>query len=123
MKITVTATRWARGWELTIGTDQHTQVVTLDRAVQQIRDYLDSTDPAVDHSGWDIDIAIPELGDIATKVTQAQQATEAAAAATRQAARQSREAVRQLRDAGYSVTDSAAILGVSRGRVSQLAND
>ncbi|MPM38582.1 hypothetical protein SDC9_85211 [bioreactor metagenome] len=32
----------------------------------------------------------------------------------------SREVVRHLREAGHSVTDSAAILGVSRGRISQL---
>ncbi|MCQ8207093.1 antitoxin HicB, partial [Cutibacterium acnes subsp. acnes] len=45
-----------------------------------------------------------------------------AAEATEMAARQSRAAAQHLRAAGYSVSDSAVIMGVSRGRVSQLVN-
>lgn len=119
MNTTVTARRWARGWELEIDADHHTQVVTLDKAVSQVRDYLDTEDPTVDHSDWTVTVH-PDLGDLGLDVAQVRQATEDAAAASRAAAKRSRDAVRCLRQAGYSVTDSAIILGVSRGRVSQL---
>ncbi len=59
MKITVTATRWSQGWMLTLGPDLHTQVVTLDDAAQQVRDCLDTTDPSVDHSAWNVLIEVP----------------------------------------------------------------
>jgi len=44
-----------------------------------------------------------------------------AAEVSRRAAINSRATVPTLRAHGYSVTDTAAIMGVSRGRVSQLA--
>lgn len=47
----VTATQWEGGWELSIDGDPVTQVPALDNAVQQVRDYLDTTEPGVDHSG------------------------------------------------------------------------
>ena len=56
------------------------------------------------------------------RVAAARAATDAAADASREAARRSREVVRELRAEGYSVADTAAILGVSRGRISQLAH-
>lgn len=119
--ITVTARKWAHGWELEIDPAHHTQVATLDKAARQVRDYLDTEDPATDHSGWAVDV-IPDLGALSERIAEARKATQAAADASRAAAQESREVVHQLREAGYSVTDSAAILGVSRGRVSQLAH-
>ncbi|WP_353057934.1 sigma factor-like helix-turn-helix DNA-binding protein [Propionimicrobium sp. PCR01-08-3] len=41
--------------------------------------------------------------------------------ATAAAAPKLRDVVRRLHEAGLSVTDAAAVLGVSRGRISQLA--
>ncbi|MGM7698505.1 hypothetical protein ACSU04_10370 [Microbacterium sp. A84] len=64
----------------------------------------------------------PELGTLGEEVAAARAATEAASAASIAAARQAREVVRHLRAAGLSVTDAAAVLGVSRGRILQLAN-
>ncbi len=119
--LTVTAHRWIRGWEFRRDGDPITQARTLGDAEQQVRDYLDTEDPSVDHSTWRI-IVVPELGDLGDEVAAARKATAEAAEASRDAARRSREAVRHLRNAGYSVTDSAVILGVSRGRVSQLVN-
>lgn len=119
--VTVTARRWERGWELEIDGEAHTQVTALERAKQQVRDYLDTVDPDVDHSDWEI-VVVPELGELGDEVARARKATEEAAAASKAAARRSREAVRRLRDAGYSVTDSAVILGLPRGRVSQFVN-
>lgn len=118
--ITVTATRWEHGWELEIGPDRHTQVVTLDKAAQQVRDYLDTESPDVNHDDWEIDLHV-ELGSLGDEVTAAREATAQAAAASRAAAQRTRRVVQRLRASGLSVTDSAAILGVSRGRISQLA--
>lgn len=119
--ITITAKRWSGGWELWHGDDCWTQVSTLDRAQQQVRDYLDTVDEDVDHGAWEITV-IPDIGALGVEVADAREATAAAASATEVAARRSRAVARRLREAGFSVTDSAAILGVSRGRVSQLVN-
>lgn len=117
-RIDVIATQWDGGWELEISEDQHTQVTTLDRAHQQIIDYLDTTDEGVDHSGWDIRIIpdIPSWG----MVNAAREATREASIAQIRAAELSRQVAQTLREEGFSVTDSAAIMGVSRGRISQL---
>lgn len=120
-KVSVTARRWEHGWELELDADHHTQVVTLDKATGQVRDYLDTVNPSVDHSDWEV-VVNPEIGPLATEVTAARQATIEAAKAAAAAAARSRSVVRRLRQAGYSVTDTAAILGVSRGRISQLTN-
>ena len=118
-RITATAYKWEHGWELWIDGEPATQVATLDKAVQQVRDYLDTEDPDTDHSDWQI-TATPDIGSIGAEVAAAREATQSAAVATKAAADQARAVARHLREAGYSVTDSAAILGVSRGRVSQL---
>ncbi|MFT3877351.1 MAG: AbrB/MazE/SpoVT family DNA-binding domain-containing protein [Propioniciclava sp.] len=120
-EVTVTARRWERGWELWLDDDHVTQFSTLADAEQQVRDYLDTEVPDVDHSEWVITV-VPELGALGREVVAARKATEEAAAASLDAARRSREVARQLREAGYSVTDAAAIMGVSRGRVSQLVH-
>ena len=41
-KITVTANHWAHGWELIIDEDKATQVRSLAKAQQQVRDYFES---------------------------------------------------------------------------------
>lgn len=120
MNITVTARRWEGGWELWIDEDHVTQSSTLADAEQQVRDYLDSDDDTVNHDDWVITI-VPDIGALADEVAAAREATALAATAVEEAAERSRATARRLREAGYSVTDSAAILGVSRGRVSQLA--
>ena len=116
--ITVTARRWDEGWELIIDDGNTTQVRTLDKATQQVRDYLDTQDEGTDHSDWEIAIVpdIPGLGEI----RKAQQAMADALTSQRNAAQAMRAEIQKLRRS-FSVTDTAAILGVSRGRVSQLA--
>lgn len=121
MNVTITAHRWARGWELHHNGEAITQVSKLAKAADQLRDYFDTVEPDVDHSHWRFDVRA-ELGELSTEVAEARAATAAASFAAETAAKQSRTAVRRLREAGLSVTDSAVILGVSRGRVSQLAN-
>lgn len=119
MNITTTAHRWEHGWELWLDGEPATQVTTLDQAAEQVRDYLDTIRPETDHSEWEVAV-VPDLGDLGNRVQAAREATAAAATAQEEAARRSREVAKALREAGLSVTDSATILGVSRGRVSQL---
>ncbi|MFE7196817.1 antitoxin HicB [Microbacterium oxydans] len=121
MDITATARKWEHGWELWLDGEAATQTTTLDKAEQQIRDYLDTEEPDVDHSAWSITV-VPDIGPLGDEVAAARLATENAIAASAAAASESRRVVRHLREAGFSVTDSAAILGVSRGRVSQLVS-
>ncbi|MEU6855532.1 helix-turn-helix transcriptional regulator [Rothia kristinae] len=116
--LTVTARRWAHGWELIISEDDATQVRSLAHARQQVRDYLDTIDPDTDHSEIEIRL-IPEEG--ADQIEQARRARQEAEAAEAQAAQAIREVVADLRHRrGYSITDTAALLGLSRGRISQL---
>lgn len=121
MDITATARKWEHGWELWLDGEAATQIATLDKAEQQVRDYLDTEEPDVDHSAWNITV-VPDIGPLGDEVAAARMATENAVAASAAAASESRRVVRHLREAGFSVTDSAAILGVSRGRVSQLVS-
>ncbi|MDU0348244.1 hypothetical protein [Actinomyces sp. MRS3W] len=57
--LTVTASRWDGGWELELDENHHTQVAQLDRARQQVVDYLDTIDDSTEHSNWAITI-VPE---------------------------------------------------------------
>jgi len=118
-EITVTATRWALGWELAVPDVGATQTRTLARAAQQVRDYLDTTSPNVDHSDWTITV-VPDLDGMQDEVRQAKEATAAAAAAQVEAGRRMRTLAGRLRAQGLSMADTACVLGVSKGRVSQL---
>ncbi|MCI1747251.1 MAG: antitoxin HicB [Acidipropionibacterium sp.] len=118
--ITVTATRWQHGWELWIDVNHVTQSRTLADAEQQVRDYLDTEYEDVDHSDWNITI-VPDI-DGYRDVIEARKASVEAAEAQHQAAIRTRDVVRALRAQGISTTDCSVILGVSRGRISQLAN-
>lgn len=117
-EVIITAKRWAGGWELWHGDAIWTQVARLDHAEQQVRDYLDTIE---DHADVIVTI-IPEIGELEAEVRAAREATKQAARATEAAAASARAVARRLRAAGYSVSDASAILGVSRGRVSQLVN-
>lgn len=116
--LNITARRWSGGWELWNGDDCWTQVAHLADARQQVVDYLDTVDEGADHSGWDVTIT-PDVSS-AAQVKAARQATERAALLQKEAASAWREAAIALRAEGLSVSDTAAVMGVSRGRVSQL---
>lgn len=121
--IEVTATRWAGGWELAIDGDPVTQVRTLGHAAQQVRDYLDTVEPDVDHANAAVSIRGEFGGNLGDRIQQSRAATLDAHKRQVEAARQTRTVVRELRDAHVSVADAAALLGVSRGRVSQLVKE
>lgn len=116
MSYTVRARRWEGGWELHIEDVGVTQCRTLDNAERQAQDYIETLRGIVDATV----VVTPELGDVLALVSEARAATVAAARAQEDAAARSRVVARTLRDRGLSVSDTAHVLGVSRGRVSQL---
>lgn len=120
--ITVTARRWEHGWELEIDPDNITQARALEAAAQQVRDYLSTLHPEQDYSHTEVHIE-PELGPIGAEVTAARAATQEAHERQTSAARRTRAVVAALNAEGYSGTDIAAILGVTRSRVSQLLKE
>jgi hypothetical protein len=120
---TVTARRWARGWELHIANSVGdeigvTQARALSGAAAMVRDYLEVDDrPAADAI-----YIVPELGDeLRQRVDAARAAVRRAAEEQERAATASRAAVQELRDAGLSGSEIAAVLEVSPQRVSQLS--
>jgi hypothetical protein len=116
---TVTAKRWKHGWELHIDGVGVTQSKTLATAAQMVRDYIETlTDQDVSAAHV---VITPELGALARKVTTVRAQLDAAERAQREAAAARRQLADDLRAAGLSVSDTAEILGVSRGRVSQLS--
>lgn len=116
----VTAKRWAQGWELHIEGEGVTQVRTLNHADAQVRNYL-ATMHDRDFDDAEVHVT-PELGQLTERVVAARENTKAAEKAQRDAAAEARQVARALRESGLSVTDTAEVLGVSRGRVSQLVN-
>ena len=56
--IHVIAKRWESGWDLILDEDNVTSVTHLDNAEQQVRDYLDTIQPNVDHSSIAINIEL-----------------------------------------------------------------
>jgi hypothetical protein len=119
---TVTAKRWKGGWELHIDGEGVTQSRTLAVAEQAVRDYI-ATLHDLDEVTDDITI-VPEL-DQATKakIRKVRERQREVERVQREVAADARRVVRELRSRGLSVTDVAAVLDVSRGRVSQLAAD
>lgn len=103
---TVRAVRWDGGWELYIldasGREIGvTQSHNLGEAERMVRDYLD-------------------IGGLEDEVRQVQRERAAAAAAQVAAADRSRRVASALRAKGLSGADIGTVMGVSRGRVSQL---
>ena len=115
----VTARRWKHGWELHIDGVGVTQSRTLDTAEQMVRDYIETlTDKNVSR---DTVVITPDLGELDRKVTTVRELLAAADQQQQEARNSYRALAADLRAAGLSVSDTAAILGVSRGRVSQLS--
>ena len=118
--IKATARKWSGGWEIWLDDDNLTSVRYLRNATQQVRDYLDTVEPEVDHSDVKLDIDL-DIGAMKDEVVRVRRETREAVEAQARAARHTREVVATLRAEGYTMDDAADILGVSKGRVSQLA--
>lgn len=120
--VTVTCTRWDGGWELEIDEDNITQVRTLAKAPAQVRDYLDTVDPDIDHSNWNVSLELSNQ-ELATRIRDSRQATLAAQLAQEEAAKEARLVIDALVKNHITSGDTAALLGISTGRVSQLRKD
>ncbi len=118
-EVTITARRWSGGWELWNEDYCWTQVRHLTKVVQQVRDYLDTVHPEVDHPDWSVTV---RPADELAAVVEARKAAEAARKAAAEASTKSRHAVAELLSEGVSTTDAAVLMGISKGRVSQLAS-
>lgn len=113
------AKRWEHGWELHVDGVGVTQVRTLDNARQQVCDLVETmTGQAVED--WQVTITL-DLHGVEAEIEATRLAIVEAQHVQASAAARSRRLVAQLRGEGLSVTDIAALLEVSRGRVSQLA--
>jgi len=118
----VTAKRWKHGWELHVEGIGVTQSKTLATAEQMVRDYIESLTDRVLPDDAVITIS-PELGALGEKVTTMNELYAQADRTEREAFQTKVTLVYELRGEGYSVTDMAVILGVSRGRISQLLQE
>lgn len=114
----VRARHWRGGWELHIDGEGVTQCRTLHRAGRQVQDYLETLH---DQSFDDATITVAvELDGLENQIEDVKAETRSAGEAQLRAAAHLRALTRQLRAEELSVTDIASLLGVSRGRVSQL---
>lgn len=120
MSYTVRAVRWKDGWELHIEGEGVTQVRTLDKAKEQVRDYLETVHER-GFSEAEVEL-VPDLDGLEKEIIEVRNEVAHAALVQQLAAEHSRQVARECRAMGLSVTDTAAVLGVSRGRVSQLVS-
>ena len=117
--IHVTAERWEKGWDLILDEDNATSVTHLKDAEQQVRDYLDTIEPAIDHSDIDIDLTV-DLGGLQDDIAIARKETLEAARQQERAAAQLRKAAHSLKSRNIPAADAAVLLEVSKGRGYQL---
>lgn len=112
----VRAVHWDGGWELHIADVGVTQTRLLKDAQRQVTDYLDT----LEIESGEIDIR-PDLGGVEYVIEEARHLQQEAQTLQEKAAIAWRESAHRLHEeAGLSVTDTATLMGVSRGRVSQL---
>ena len=122
----VTAKPWDHGWELHIDGVGVTQCTTLDQADRQVRDFIRTM---LDLDAVDDPVTItPEatvvVGEAHLSLKDYAERRRELLAQIEQAAREvdlSRtEVMRAMKSSGYSYADIAGVVGVSKGRVSQL---
>src|SRR5262245_28976411 len=97
----VRAVRWAQGWELHIDGVGVTQVRSLARAEQQVRDYV-ATLLDMDANTATVEV-VPDLGSVQKQIDTARRRSCEAEEAQRKAAEDVRRVVVKLRDSGLSV--------------------
>lgn len=122
--VNVIATRQPQGWSLAMAGEGQViaEVRTLDKARQRFIDHLNTVDPDRDHAEWVITV-IPADPLDAQRVRAVRDGTAAAARAQEEAARATRDLVADLDRKQYKSADIAGLLGISRGRVSQLLSE
>ena len=114
----VRAVKWEHGWELHVEDLGVTQCRTLATAVEQVRDFI-ATMLDTDAEDAEVHLSVA-IGGVEKDVERARKMTAEAVQKQHQAATESRRVARELRNAGLSVADTAAVMDLSKGRVSQL---
>lgn len=117
--VAVTASRWEHGWDLVIDEENATSIAQLKNAEAQVRDYLDTIDPSVDHSDVPVVVTV-DLGGLQKDIAEAKESSANAARLQEEAAVRIRLLAKELKERGISSDDAAVLLGVSRARVYQL---
>lgn len=121
MTYRVIAKRWSKGWELHIDGVGVTQARVLSDAPQQVVDYVETLQ-GLKILPEDVEVN-PELDDdsLLEEATAARAAVREAEKAQRAAAKRQRDVAQRLRKKErLSVSDTATLMKVTRGRVSQL---
>lgn len=119
--INITARRWQHGWELFAGDEILTQSTTLADAAQEVRDYL-ATERGGEPEDYDVTVRADldgvedEVARTAARIHEVQEESADLAVRWRVLAAVLRT------DCGLSVRDTAAVMDVSPGRVSQLVD-
>ncbi len=117
---TVTAKRWAHGWELHIDGVGVTQVRSLSTAESTAREYIAFALDIEDENSFAVDV-VPELDSKLTQeVREARERVEYAAKVQREAALKQRKIAKKLEDEGLTGREIAAVLEVTPQRVSQI---
>ena len=120
-RVTARAVRWKHGWELWDGDEVLTQSGTLADAVGEVQDYL-ATALGGDPEDYLVSIEV-DLGGAEADVSEAARMVADAQVASVTAANRWRQLAARLRfELGLSVRDTAMVMGISPGRVSQLAD-
>lgn len=117
---TVTAKRWAHGWELHIDGVGVTQARSLSTAESTAREYIAFALDIEDENSFAVDV-VPELDSKLTQeVREARERVEYAAKVQREAALKQRKIAKKLEDEGLTGREIAAVLEVTPQRVSQI---
>jgi len=112
------AKHWEHGWEIHVEGVGVTQVRLLEQAKSQACDLIETLlERRVSESEIELDA---QIGPLVEEIHEVKKLTADAAQLQTQAAFRVRTLVAQLRASGFSVSDIPTILGVTRGRVSQL---
>jgi len=117
----ITARRWEHGWELFDGDQILTQAATLTEAPNEVRDYL-ATEHGGEPQNYEVTVTA-DLGGVETEVSATMDRIADAQAESVAAGEKWRELATTLRTEHHlSVRDTAAVMGISPGRVSQLVD-
>lgn len=115
---TAHAKRWDRGWEIHVNSVGVTQVRSLDRAIESACDLVEiMTGKVITQKQVILEIHPKSINE---RVRRAREKTQRAQEAQVQAAQFTREVISELRNEGLSPADIAGLMGITRGRVTQL---
>jgi len=115
---TAHAKRWDRGWEIHVDSVGVTQVRSLDRAIESACDLVEiMTGKVITQKQVILEIHPKSINE---RVRRAREKTQRAQEAQVQAAQFTREVISELRNEGLSPADIAGLMGITRGRVTQL---